>query len=220
MNRVDLIRAIQGSIGVLSPIYRTGATESDLYEASLLPICIAAATDAGGSAVLTYDGTNPATALRFRMSPGNLWSSDICYVRVTFSDTPKALEIHLGVYVVGKSKVAHECDVALIDSMEAERSRLLRVHPRNSKLIYAIEAKHYSRSPGIGIGRGFLGLTQELVAKKCSLVFPSTSSATLSGLIATKDSQVYSELLPGTNAARRLQSHIDQAIRNWKQQLR
>ncbi|MGW6425920.1 hypothetical protein ACWF82_24870 [Nocardia sp. NPDC055053] len=219
MKRAELIRAVEQSIGILAPIYRNGAHESDLYEASLLPICIAAATDAGGTVRLTYDGTSPASQLRFRRSPGNLWSGDFCYAQVEFADTPKMIEIHLGVYVVGRSKVAHECDVAILDHQEAQRSRLGFVHPRNAKLICAIEAKHYSSCPGLGVGRGFLGLAQELTSKKCSLAFPAKGSDTLSGLIAKKDSQAYAELLPGTGAAKRLQSHIDQSIRNWKQTL-
>ncbi|WNI30408.1 hypothetical protein [Streptomyces sp. ITFR-6] len=220
MNRADLVLAIEKAIGTLQPVYRGNADESDLYEASLLVECLEAARAAGGTALLTQDGRNPAAALRFRRSPGNLWSGDFTHVLVGFPGTQKKLEIHLGVFVAATtSKVAHECDVAILDHQEAERSRRAMVHPRSRELVAAIEAKHYGASPGLGIGRGFLGLAQELGGKKCSLVFPSQSSTTLGALIAKKDSGAYPQLLPGTTAASRLRSKLDQAIRNWKDRL-
>ncbi|MFJ1758620.1 hypothetical protein [Kitasatospora sp. NPDC088134] len=220
MTRAGLVAAIELAIGTLQQVYRNSADESDLYEASLLVLCLDAAQAAGGTVLLTQDGRNPAAALRFRRSPGNVWSGDFTYALVSFPDTQKKLEVHLGVFVVaGRSKVAHECDVAILDHQEAERSRQAAVHPRNSKLVAAIEAKHYSSSPSLGVGRAFLGLAQELGEKNSSLVYPSPSSATLAGLIAKRPSEAYSELLPGTPAAERLRSRLDQAIRNWKDRI-
>lgn len=220
MKKADLVLAIEQAIGALQPVYRGNADESDLYEASLLVVCLDAARAAGGTALLTQDGWDPAAALRFRRSPGNLWSGDFTYVLVSFPGTQKKLEIHLGVFVAATtSKVAHECDVAILDHQEAERSRRAMVHPRSRGLVAAIEAKHYGASPGLGIGRGFLGLAQELGGRKCSLVFPSQSSTTLGALIAKKDSEAYPQLLPGTTAANRLRSKLDQSIRNWKDRL-
>jgi len=220
VKRPELVRAIEKAIGALQPVYRDSADESDLYEASLLAVCLDAAKAAGATTLLTQDGVNPAKALRFRRSPGNLWSNDFTYVLATFPNTQKELEIHLGVFVAATtSKVAHECDVAVLESQEAERSRRGMVHPRSRGLIAAIEAKHYSAAPGLGVGRGFLGLAQELGGKKCSLVFPSETSTTLGALIAKRDSEAYPRLLPGSTAANRLSSKLDQAIRNWRDQL-
>ena len=120
MSKGSLIQAIEKAIGVLQPVYRNSADESDLYEASLLTLCLEAASAAGGTTMLTQDGTTPATALRFRRHPGNLWSGTFTYILVSFPSIQKQLEIHLGVYVVAaSSKVAHECDVAVIDHREA-----------------------------------------------------------------------------------------------------
>ncbi|MEV6769696.1 hypothetical protein AB0N05_13815 [Nocardia sp. NPDC051030] len=211
------MQAIEQAIGVLEPVYRTRADESDLYEAAILTLCVDAAAAADGTTLLTQDGHTPTTSLKFRRSPGNLWSGSFTYGLVSFPDTPKMLEIHLGVYVLAaSSKVAHECDVAIIDHREAERSRRGGVYPRSRGLIAAIEAKHYDSSPALGVGRGFLGLASEFGAKKCSLVFPSRSSTNLGALIAKRDSEAHPELLPGTHAADRLRSLLDQAIRNWK----
>ncbi|MFE2867231.1 hypothetical protein [Embleya sp. NPDC059259] len=220
MSADDLIQAIEQAIGALEPVYRGKATESDLYEASLLVLCIEAAHAAGGTTLLTQDGKTPTSSLRFRTQPGNLWSGSFTYVLVSFPGLQKKLEIHLGVYVMAAtSKVAHECDVAIIDHQEAERSRQAGVYPRSRGLEAAIEAKDYEASPSLGVGRGFLGLAHELGEKKCSLVFPSRSSTNLGALIAKRSSEAYAELWPGTVAAERLRSRLDQAIRNWKARL-
>ncbi|MFJ8546409.1 hypothetical protein ACIRFH_31290 [Streptomyces sp. NPDC093586] len=216
MSKANLVQAIEKAIGALEPVYRNSADESDLYEASLMVLCLDAVKDVGGTTLLTQDGSNPASALRFRRSPGNLWTGAFTYGLVSLPGTQKRLEIHLGVYVAGRSKVAHECDVAIIDQREAERSRLAGVHPRSHKLVAAIEAKHYATSPGLGVGRSFLGLAQELGQDNCSLVYPSRSSTNLAALIAHRRSEAYEQLLPGAPAAARLRAHLDQAIRKWK----
>ncbi|MGW7485714.1 hypothetical protein [Streptomyces sp. NPDC054786] len=147
-------------------------------------------------------------------------SGSATHVLLSFPGAQKKLEIHLGMFVAATtSKVAHKCDVAVLDHQEAERSRRAMVHPRSKRLVAAIEAKRYGTSPGLGVGRGFLGLAQELGGKKCSLVFPSHSSTALGALIAKRDSEAYPQLLPGTTAADRLRAKLDQAIRNWKDRL-
>lgn len=217
MTRDELVRAIEQAIGTLHNLYRSDADESDLYEASLFALCIEAARSAGGSVLLTRDGRVRTTELYFRRSPGNLWTPGFTYALVDFDGTPKRLEIHLGVYVAaGGSRVAHECDVSIIDHQEAERSRLAAVHPRSRGLIAVIEAKNYSTSPSLGIGRAFLGLAQEMGQKDSSIVFPSRSSDNFAALIAKKGSEAYSELLPDRAAAHRLRSRLDQSIRNWR----
>ena len=126
MIRDDLVQAIEQAIGALQPVYRNNADESDLYEASLLVVCLDAARRAGGTAFLTQDGKNPATELWFRRSPGNLWSGEFTHALVRFPGTQKMLEIHLGVYVAAAtSKVAHECDVAILDQQAAD----VRIEP-------------------------------------------------------------------------------------------
>lgn len=215
MTAAELIRAVEGAIGTLEASYRGAATESDLYEASLLAVAVQAARDAGGSVLLTNDGMSRASELRFRRSPGNLWAGNFTCAVVSFPRTGKQLELHLGVYVGGASGVAHECDVALLDQVEADRSRAGNVHPRRRGLVASVEAKHYVSSPGIDVGRGFLGLSSELGQDKCCLGFPARSSSSLATLIARRPSECFDELTPGSAAAARLQAHLDQEIRNW-----
>lgn len=214
MTRDELINAIEAAIGDLAAVYRGSADESDLYEAALLAIAVNAGRLAGGTELLTSDGTTPDATITFRRAPGNLWTQGITFAALSFPDG-KRLEVHLGVMVAGKSTVAHECDVAIIDGEECDRSRLGNVHPRCRALVAAVEAKHYVASPGIGIGRGFLGLGTELGAAKCSLAFPASSSESLAALIARKQPQSFPEASPGTSASERLTRHIEQQVRNW-----
>ena len=216
MNQANLIRAVEQAIGLLRADYRGQAAESDLYEASLLALAVEAARTAGGTCLLTSDGRTSAKELVFRRGPGNLWLGIFTYALATFPNVAKCLEIHLGVYVLCPSGVAHECDVAILDHAEAERSRNAAVHPRRKGLVTAIEAKNYAASPGLGIGRAFLGLASELGHKNCKLAFPAASSANIAALIAKRDSEIFDELIPGTAAAERLRSHLDQKIRNWR----
>jgi hypothetical protein len=215
MNAAQLISAVERAIGQLAPAYANAATESDLYEAALLAAAVDAATQAGGQSQLTNDGNTPTRQLVFRRSPGNIWAAGYTHARVVFQGTLKWLEIHLGVFVLGVSGVAHECDVAVLDGVEAERGRQGGVHPRRRGLVAAIEAKHYVASPGIDIGRAFLGLAGELGQVKCSLAFPALSSASLATLIARKQSECFDEVIPAAPASQRLQAHLEQSIRNW-----
>jgi hypothetical protein len=214
LSRDDLINAIEFSIGALAPAYRGAAAESDLYEASLLAIATEAADAAGGDCLITNDGVTKASPLIFRRSPGNLYLGNFTYVKATFP-RDRILEIHLGVYVAGGSRVPHECDVAILDHVEAERSRLGLVHPRSTKLVASIEAKHYQSSPGLGIGRSFIGLASEMGGAKCTLAFPARGSSTIRAVLAKRTSECYDELIPETAAAERLRGHLTQKMKNW-----
>lgn len=215
MKKHELIAAVERVLSELDSVYSSGASESDLYEAALLGVSVQAAEAAGGTCLLTENGRTLSSSVRFRRSPGNLWMGNFTFARASFPGSPRKLEVHLGVYVVGSSGVPHECDVALIDHEEAERSRRGGVHPRRSGLIGSIEAKHYARSPGIEIGRGFLGLANELGARKCALAFPARRSDSLATLISRKPSEFFDEMIPDSPASVRMRSHLDQAIRNW-----
>lgn len=215
MNAAQLIAAVESALGALAPVYRGGADESDLYEAALLTIAVEAARLAGGTELLTNDGATAAPTVRLRRAPGNLWTPGFTHALLTFPSSTKRMEVHLGVKVAGASGVAHECDVCLLDSAEGDRSRAGGVHPRRTKVIGLIEAKHYVASPGLGVGRAFLGLGTELGGGKCSLAFPCVASANLTTLIARKGPECFAEVEPGASAADRLCRHLEQLIRNW-----
>lgn len=175
----ELRTSVESTLGPLSAAYRGPADASDLYEAALFVTAVQAAEQAGGRCLLTADDKNPATELTFRRHSSRLWTGNFTYSLVSFPDRSKQLEIHLGVYVVGTSGAVHESDVAILERREARRSRGGGLHPRQSGLIASIEAKNYVASPGIGVGRGFLGLSTEFGPSKCSLAFRQKKPARL-----------------------------------------
>ena len=208
------IVAVQSALGALSQVYVNSATESDLYEAALLAEAVRAARDANGEVILTNDGFRRSKSIIFRRSPGNLWNSKFTYAKVNFSPT-RVLEIHLGIFVLASSGVPHECDVAVLEHEEAERSRQANVHPRASKLIAAIEAKNYSSPPGLNVGRSFLGLSAEMGQGRSFLAFPSGHAKSVQTLLAKRSSECFSGVLPASSDADGLRKHIEQKIKNW-----
>lgn len=216
MDADELIAAVEALLGDLAPVYKDFALEADLYEASLFA---AAAVDAvrraGGTISFRDTSGNPTSELRFRRSPGNLWSGDFTHAHGEWPLAARALEVHLGIYVAGSSGVAHECDVVLLDFPEALRSRAGAVHPRRSGVVGAVEAKFYSASPGIGVGRNFIGLGNELGQAKTYLAFPAAASTNLAALMAKKPGEAFDEVIPGRPSTERLRSHLEQRVRNW-----
>jgi hypothetical protein len=80
-----------------------------------------------------------------------------------------AMSTIIGIFVAGKSRVRHECDIALISRTEGEACR--RYHretrrialPRYSQLLLAAECKYYDLELDIDLARSFIGLVTDLV---------------------------------------------------------
>lgn len=138
---------------------------NDLYECYIWSLILEAARRQGANIKLMTRSGNPATnKLHFRTSPTSIFSSlhDYCHAELHFPRAP-ALEAHVGIYVSGKSKVNHECDVAVLYKDEADTCRSNNVHPRSSKVIISVECKYYiSSSLGVDLGRSFLGLVDDI----------------------------------------------------------
>ena len=137
---------------------------NDLYEAYVWTLVLEAARRQGATIRLMTRSGNLATHFHFRTSPTSIFSTlnDYCHAELHFPSAP-VLEAHVGIYVSGKSKVNHECDVAVLDQDEANTCRGQSVHPRSSKVLLAIECKYYlSSSLGVDLGRSFLGLIDDI----------------------------------------------------------
>lgn len=79
MTGAELIAAIELALQPLSAAYSSGATEADLYEASLFAIATKAVDSIRGVPLITTDGATAASELHFRRAPGNLWLGDFTY---------------------------------------------------------------------------------------------------------------------------------------------
>ncbi|UKD55228.1 hypothetical protein L3Q65_46525 [Amycolatopsis sp. FU40] len=76
----------------------------------------------------------------------------------------RPLEVHAGVAVISKSKVAHEADVPVLPEGIASRCRMLGIDPRSHQAVLVAEGKYYSSPLTLGMGRQFRGLDADLSA--------------------------------------------------------
>ena len=137
---------------------------NDIYEAYIFFLIIDAAIDEGAN--ITYVGTDgtSATELIFRTSSGVIFSTRYNYTHaiINFGDDIPALEVHLGIKLVGTSTVLHEADIAVLNSEAAELCRLNNYSPKSSIALLAVECKFYTSNLQLHLARSFLGLVQDL----------------------------------------------------------
>ena len=166
--RSDMLNDISHALSMAASANLSAASAgSDLYEAYVWTLVLEAARRQGAMIRLMTRSGIPATVCYFRTSPTSIFSSlhDYCHAELRFPNAP-VLEAHVGIYVSGKSKVNHECDVAVLYQDEASICRDQNVHPRSSKVLLAIECKYYlSSSLGVDLGRSFLGLIDDIYAE-------------------------------------------------------
>jgi hypothetical protein len=101
-------------------------------------------------------------------------------------DGKPALELHVGIFLNGGSRVAHESDVVVLDRTEANACRSdpqSEIVPRSGKALLTIEAKFYSSQLKLGLGRNFLGLCTDYTVRDSFLV-TNTSSDSVAALLA------------------------------------
>lgn len=210
------IAAALGSIGVKN-LSATSAG-NDLYECYIWAIVLDAAKREGASiSFLNCHGAS-ATDFWFRTSPSSIFSKthEYCHAEIVFDNCP-ILEAHIGIYVSGKSKVNHECDVAVIYKDEADTCRRNNVHPRSSKVLMSVEAKYYiSSAIGIGLGRSFLGLINDIYPN--GRFFVSTQmSGSIDRLFSRHNKEYEIGLSPtAPDLEIRLRGSFEKIFRNFK----
>jgi len=161
--RADLVIAIQAALGSTPASLNQSSPGSDLYELYVLGLVLTAARDLGGSVAFEDVHRNVPATFVARTSPGYIYSDEqpYCHAIIRFN-TGSELEAHLGIRVEGASGVLHECDVAVLLRAEAITCRQLRVQPRQSRVILAVECKFYTVPIPLGLGRSFVGLAKDL----------------------------------------------------------
>lgn len=163
--RPGLWAEIQAALGhIPSANLTTLSPGADLYEAYVWSQVLRAARREG--AAITYKDRTGAmtTSFWFRTSPSSVYSNAHPYshAELQFDGCP-TLEAHIGIFVSGRSRVSHECDVAVIYKSEADICRARNVDPRSGKVVLTVECKHYvNANVGINLGRSFLGLLQDI----------------------------------------------------------
>ena len=182
-----MLTEIDNSLGGIPSNYLTGASRDfDIFEGYIFALLLEEADNVGADVLLTDNGGNtPPTTCTFRTGPSSITSSDpYTYAVITFPGRRKpTLEAHIGVYIAGKSKVRHECDIALIYQTEVEacrqyhRSTSKIALPRSFKVILAIECKYYDQDLDISLARSFIGLVADCEVDKAFFVTNKASSS-------------------------------------------
>jgi hypothetical protein len=195
--RSDLLTEIQNTLGAAtSASLTTSSDASDLFEAYVFSLAVRAAQTEGASVSYRDRSGKVPTNFIFRTSPGYIYSTTqaYCHAVIHFQNKP-ALEAHIGVRVVGKSEVLHECDVAILEQSEAERCRQRLVSPRSAKILMAVECKFYSTSLQLHLARSFLGLLSDLSAKDAIFV-SNISSDSIEQLLSGRKRKWEHNLIP------------------------
>jgi hypothetical protein len=214
----DLLTQIQATLGSsLSPSLSTASSTSDIFEAYAFSLVVEAAKTEGAAVSYRDVFDNLPTTFVFRTSPGYIFSTTQPYTHavILFPNKPP-LEAHIGVRVVGKSRVLHECDVAVIEQAEAATCRLRQVPPRSSKVLIAVECKFYSTPLQLHLARAFIGLTSDLSANK-SFFVTNSSSNSLEKLLSGRGKDWEHNLVPSAVIeVMRLRHKFQHAFQHFK----
>lgn len=214
----DLLDEIATTLGsAISSSLTSASATSDIFEAYVFSLVLEAAQTEG--ARITYRNVlgNTPTDFIFRTSPGYIFSTNQNYTHAVILFSNKApLEAHIGVRVVGKSDVLHECDVAVIEQIEAEICRQRQVPPRSSKVLIAVECKFYSTPLQLHLARAFIGLTTDLSAAK-SIFVSNNSSGSLEKLLTGRGRDWEHNLVPASSVeVMRLRHKFQDAFQKYK----
>jgi hypothetical protein len=201
---------------VLGPNVQNSSNASDIFESYIFTILLDGGRVEGGRISFRDVFGNVPQRLVFRSSPGYIFSTMQPYTHAVIEfDGKPSLEAHLGVRVAGKSDVLHECDLAVIDQVEAETCRRERVSPRSSKVVIAVECKFYATSLQLGLGRSFMGLVDDLSAKNPIFV-TNSSSESIEKLLSRRRRNWERNVNPSSSTeVSRLRHFFQESFKKW-----
>lgn len=219
----DFVDELRRTLGpLITPNLTDASAPPKLFEAYILMLILQAAKNEG-AVPIRYENVHGKSTNQFifRGGPGYIYSAtqDYTHAIIEFRGKPQ-LEAHINIRVSGKSKVLHECDVAVLDRAEAVTCRKNMVMPRQTKLLLAIECKYYQDSPlGLDLGRSFMGLVRDLSSKYSEIFFvTNTSHNPLQNLLAYHKENWQHEIRPSiSNNTTRMRSLFQEAFKNFKQ---
>jgi hypothetical protein len=161
----DLQSAYNATLAGAAPVSSSGQA-NDAFEIYVFTLVLRAGREEGASIQFqSASGRVNPSPLRFRTAPGRIYTPANDYTHAAI-DFPQGLsyEGHIGVYVEGLAGVLHECDIAVIETSEAQFCRRSRVHPKKANVLLTTECKFYTGRLGISLSCEFLGTTAELGA--------------------------------------------------------
>ncbi len=176
------------------------AAPEDRFEGYIFALTLEAAEKEG--ATVRYENRNGFFngVCTFRTSPGHIWSDARPYTHAVLSFPNKPdVEVHVGIYLQGRSGVLHEADVVVLPRSEALTCRQNRAEPRAASAILTIECKFYDTPPGIRLGRSFIGLSAEFGRNKAFFVL-NQIPGNLGKLFTTHDRHWEQSIYPSSTS--------------------
>ncbi|MDR2566312.1 MAG: hypothetical protein LBC97_09730 [Bifidobacteriaceae bacterium] len=217
-----LLASLQRNLPIATRTSMSGATPgNDLYEAYIFGLVLAAADNQGYSVqIRDYEGQG-ASVLHLRRSPGRLCNGVsqlgalFTHAVLSVANRPD-LEVHTGVYVVGKSRVTHEADVLVLPATVARRCREARLDPPSSAAWLLVEAKYYTVPVTLGVGRQFLGLRHDTSAKNTVFVCTTAGSSASALLAGSPNVEADDGVLPRLSGESSLRSLLVRLFRTYR----
>ena len=157
---LGLLGAVQSGLRRAATMnYNSFSASEDVYEGFVLALFLEGALIEGWS-YEWYDHAGPQAHLQFRLGPGRIFSSGFTHAQL---DKPgrQPLEAHVGIRVKGRSGVAHEFDLAVLPKAAADAARAARRDPHFREIIIQAEAKFYTHSLPLHLGREIVGLSAD-----------------------------------------------------------
>ena len=217
--RSQLLTEIRQVLGnAVSPNLTSRSKGYDLYEAYVFSLVVRAAQRSG--AQVRYENTDLSTPTKFvfRTGPGEIASGNYSHAVLSFARKPE-LEVHVGIYVSGVSKIPHEADVCVLLRDEAMfcRASGVRVFPRYSSVALTAECKFYESSGiGVALGRGFMGLSKDFASRQNFFVM-SREAMRVKALLAHHKQHWATSIVPGSSfALNRLIGSFETVFENFK----
>lgn len=210
---IDLLRELEAALPPSATTnYHNGGVLNDVYEGYLWSEVVRVAKLETPPWAVNFQNAGPTGRnFTFRRAPGNIYSAN----RFTFAELSRGgtrLELHLGIKVLGASRVAHEFDVALITKEAADEARTLRRDPESSGVRLHLEAKFYNGELSLGIARSMVGLAEEC-GIKAHLVSPGGAPDSIRTLMRFYDSVYLHDVAPNMLGPAYLERCIQAALR-------
>jgi hypothetical protein len=190
------------------------------FEAYVFALCCEAVRRAGGTTEIhgIQSGPQPP-AVVFRGAPGSMASQnqDFSYALCVLNG--KRFEIHVDVEYQGTSGALHEIDVSMCDANHAQAVRAAGGTPKaaGSKLIMAFECKFYESTPGVSLGRTFVGLISDCGSMRLKGFVSNLPSQKLGQYLSkTSRPAPFLGLTPADMASEeRFIRNVEQELRRW-----
>ncbi|MBD2296393.1 hypothetical protein H6G06_23640 [Anabaena sphaerica FACHB-251] len=215
----SLLQGIKSRIGNLVNLGFSSSTDlSDLYEAYIFSILIRAAKNEGANISFQNPLEQEVQSLIFRRSPGQIYVTTQPYTHAVIEfDNKPVLEAHVGIMIQGRSQVAHECDLSVILQEEARNCRNLVYEPRHTKVIIAVECKHYTSNLQLHLGRSFIGLASDLNVKEDIYFISNRTSDNIEKLLSSHRKKWEHNIIPRqVNEIQRLMYTFQRNFKDFK----